>query len=147
MKGILTRGQITKYALTEMRYRGCVLWNNNNVRAVPGRVFTGRLGVPDIIGFHKLTAIFVGIEVKTVNDKLSKEQLEFFEELTKAGGIGLIAWEPKPGIAELTKYGEYMLRKSQAALTTRHIVPNTSWAKGKGNAANNNDQDRGGNKG
>lgn len=99
----LTKGQITDYALKELQYRGCNVWRNNNVRAVPGRTFTGKKGVPDIAGYHRRTGIAVYCEIKTVNDRLSVEQALFLDELKQAGGLALIARDGEFG-AEIIQY-------------------------------------------
>src|SRR5687768_6618909 len=87
---VLTKGQITKSALTELKLRGANVWQQNNL-AVPGRRFIGRKGVPDIIGFVNATCLFVACEVKTIDDVFSDDQIVFMNEIKKAGGIALIA--------------------------------------------------------
>lgn len=86
----LTKGEITKSALTELKLRGVNCWAQNNL-AVPGRKFIGRKGVSDIIGFVRNTGLFVVCEVKTINDTFSDEQKEFLTEVKNAGGIALVA--------------------------------------------------------
>lgn len=87
---VLTKGEITKSALTELKLRGVNCWPQNNL-AVPGRKFIGRKGVADIIGFVNATGLFVACEVKTINDTFSADQIVFMNEVKKAGGIALIA--------------------------------------------------------
>jgi len=87
---ILTKGEIRKSALIELKLRGVNCWPQNNL-AVRGRKFIGRLGVSDIIGFHSKTGVFVACEVKTVTDKFSDDQKQFLSEVKKAGGIAMIA--------------------------------------------------------
>lgn len=86
----LTKGQITKSALTELNLRGVTCWAQNNL-AVRGRKFIGRKGVSDIIGFTRNTGLFVVCEVKTINDTFSDEQKEFLTEVKNAGGIAVFA--------------------------------------------------------
>lgn len=87
---VLTKGEITKSALTELKLRGANVWMQNNL-AVPGIKFIGRKGVADIIGFVSKTGLFVACEVKTINDTFSDDQIVFMNEVKKAGGIALIA--------------------------------------------------------
>ena len=57
--------------------QGYHAWRQNNI-AIPNRRFIGLKGVPDIIGFHKTTGMFLAIEIKRGRDKMSKAQKEFF---------------------------------------------------------------------
>lgn len=86
----LTKGEITKSALTELKLRGANCWMQNNL-AVRGRKFIGRKGVSDIIGFVINTGLFVACEVKTINDTFSDDQKQFLTEVKQAGGIALVA--------------------------------------------------------
>jgi hypothetical protein len=63
---------------------GCSVWRQNN-HATRGRKFIGRKGVPDIIGFDPMGGRAVYAEVKTVNDKLSDDQVKFLHEASEAG--------------------------------------------------------------
>jgi len=60
-----------------------MVWRQNNLR-VPGRKFIGMKGMPDIIG-HSQDGRAVYCEVKTENDRLSQEQIEFMDAAQKAG--------------------------------------------------------------
>jgi hypothetical protein len=88
----LTASEITKSVLKELNARGCEMWRQNQIR-VPGRRFVGKRGVGDTIGYHRRTGLFVAVEVKTENDTLSDEQIEFLSKLGKSGGIALVATE------------------------------------------------------
>jgi hypothetical protein len=85
----LTKAQIRASALKELAWRGYDCWINNNL-AVRGRKFIGRLGVSDIIGLTK-DARWVVAEVKTLNDRLSPDQILFLNDIKKAGGEVYIA--------------------------------------------------------
>jgi hypothetical protein len=65
------------------------VWRQNNI-AVRKRQFIGRLGVSDIIGISGI-GTFVACEVKTLNDRLSSDQIKFLNDVKTAGGIALIA--------------------------------------------------------
>lgn len=104
----LTKGQINKIAVQILERRYAIVWLQGNTRNVKGRKFTGRKGVPDIIGFMSTTGVFVGCEVKTIGDTMSDEQHEFLQELTNAGGIALVAIEDKhTGNVRLITYNDY----------------------------------------
>jgi hypothetical protein len=85
----LTKAHIRESALKELSWRGHNVWINNNI-AVRGRKFIGRLGVSDIIGISK-DGRWVVCEVKTLNDRLSPDQITFLNDIKKAGGVALIA--------------------------------------------------------
>lgn len=85
----LTKGFIRASAITELTYRGYTVWINNNI-AVRKRKFIGRLGVSDIIGITK-DGKWVACEVKTLNDRLSDDQIKFLNDVKKANGVALIA--------------------------------------------------------
>lgn len=89
---MLTAGEITEKAINELRYRNCFVWRNNNI-SVRGRKFIGLKGVPDIVGFHIITGAAVYCEVKTANDRLSKEQKEFLSKAKESGCHVLLATE------------------------------------------------------
>ena len=80
----LTKGFIRESAIKELTWRGHDVWPQNNL-AVRGRKFIGRKGVPDVIGFTR-SGLFIACEIKTVNDYLSDEQIEFMNNVKKAGG-------------------------------------------------------------
>lgn len=86
---ILTKGQITESALRELRLKKCICWPQNNL-PVRGRKFIGRRGVSDIIGITP-AGLFLAVEVKTVNDFLSDDQITFLNDVAKAGGVAYIA--------------------------------------------------------
>lgn len=100
----LTKAYIRASAITELTWRGHTVWIQNNL-AVKGRKFIGRRGVADIIGFTKYPECkFVACEIKTVNDRLSKDQIEFMADVKSSGGIALIAKQNNKGQVELIEF-------------------------------------------
>lgn len=95
----LTKGHIREIAIKELSWRGHDVWINNNI-AVRKRKFIGRLGVSDVIGITK-DGRWVACEVKTLNDRLSDDQIKFLNDVKKAGGIALIACQGDNGQVEL----------------------------------------------
>ena len=105
---------LTNSALELLTLAGCEVWRSNNSPIPTGRMkdnkpefrrFRGKRGLPDIIGWkledireyslssgepkvkHRNIATFIGVEIKTGSDKVSKEQHEFFNKLFHDGGI------------------------------------------------------------
>lgn len=87
---VMTKDQIRKSALIELRLRGVNCWRQNNI-AVRGRTFIGRKGVADIMGFNSHTGLIVACEIKTINDTIKPDQKVFLTEVKQAGGIAMIA--------------------------------------------------------
>jgi hypothetical protein len=95
--------EITKSALKELNYRGYECWRQNQVR-VPGRVFIGKVGLSDIIGFDRQTGRFMVCEIKGKGDKLSPAQIDFLNTTQKAGCVVLLATVNDRGKFILTSY-------------------------------------------
>lgn len=98
----LTKGTIRESAIKELTWRGATVWPQNNL-AVPGRKFIGRRGVADIIGFTR-AGLFLAAEVKTINDRLSDDQIKFLNDVKKAGGLAYIACQSATGQVELREW-------------------------------------------
>lgn len=99
----LTKGEIRESAIKELTWRGYDVWKQNNL-AVRKRKFIGRYGVSDVFGFDKRTARIVACEVKTLNDRLSPEQIDFLNDVKKAGGLAYIALQGNNGQVELREW-------------------------------------------
>jgi len=105
----LTKGQINKLAVQELRRRRVDAWVQGNARTVRGHTFKGRPGVSDTIGVQLDTGVFVACEVKTLNDRLSDAQRAFLKMVKEAGGIALIATEDRrTGNMVIMDYYEYI---------------------------------------
>jgi hypothetical protein len=101
---ILTKGEIRASAIKELTIRKCVVWPQNNL-AVKGRKFIGRKGVSDILGITP-AGLFLAVEVKTVNDFLSDDQINFLNDITRSGGLAYIACQSATGAVELKEWGK-----------------------------------------
>lgn len=77
--------ELTAAVIKFLNYNGFKVWRQNNL-AAQGRTFKGLRGVPDVIGFKKVTGRFIGVEIKTGKDKLSLEQINFAIETLDASG-------------------------------------------------------------
>jgi hypothetical protein len=97
-----TAGEITKWAIAELTSFGFHVWRANNI-AIPGRKFIGMKGMPDIIGYD-CGGVAVWCEVKTINDKLSKDQRKFLDRAMYAGCKCYIATQDKNGNVELKNW-------------------------------------------
>ena len=85
----LTKATIRASAIKELTWRGNAIWIQNNL-AVKGRKFIGRRGQSDLVGFTKYGQ-FLACEIKTLNDRLSNDQIIFLNDVKKAGGIAYLA--------------------------------------------------------
>lgn len=92
----LTASEITNEALRLLRTYGYTVWRQSN-RGVKFRQHLTTPGIPDIIGWSD-KGIFVGCEVKTISDKLSKEQHDFLRSLQLSGGHAYVATEIKRSV-------------------------------------------------
>jgi hypothetical protein len=92
---------LTNKCINYLTLLGYKVWRNNNgaVYDPTNRCFRKNknklLGVPDIIGFHKKTGKFIGIEIKVGKDKLSLEQILFRDEALESNCICLVVKEMK----------------------------------------------------
>lgn len=107
-KRTIRKDVIRRFAIKTLTSRGCEVWAQNNVRAVKGRKFVGRKGVPDIIGFHRKSGLFVGCEVKAGTDRLSPDQTELMTALAIAGAIVVVAFENEIGNIEIRDFRDYI---------------------------------------
>jgi hypothetical protein len=86
--------RIKQDCLRYLRDRGHTAWICN-VGKMKGYYKTGQAGLPDIIGYHRITGLFIGIECgtpeKNWNTARGHEQTCFLFNLNKSGGIGLKA--------------------------------------------------------
>lgn len=87
----LTASQLTKWAKAILEIDGYRLNRVNNI-PVRRRKGTIQKGWSDLQGYSKI-GIYTAIEVKTKNDKLSKEQIERLNDVIKCNGIALICFE------------------------------------------------------
>lgn len=91
-------GEITSTILAYLQRCGYAVWRQNTSGIYDQE--TGkwrrnpqtRRGVPDIIGFHKASGRFIGVEVKYGSDRLRPEQRDFLNELKAAGGLAFVAY-------------------------------------------------------
>ena len=100
-----TTASIKKAILEYLLARGHIAWRQNNL-PVRGRMFVGRKGVPDILGFTRTTlnihcGMFFGVEVKGPEDRMSEAQLEFQADCKRHQAIYIVAHS----LEDVTKEG------------------------------------------
>jgi len=83
--------KLTQYTIMVLRLSGFNVWRQNNAAVYDPtkkvyRRNSSTPGIPDIIGYKKDTGVFVGVEIKVGKDKLSKEQVNFANDLQRNGG-------------------------------------------------------------
>lgn len=98
----LAKAVIRASAIKELTWRGHDVWINNNL-SVKGRKFIGRRGVSDVIGITK-DGRWVACEIKTLNDRLSPDQIDFLNDVKKAGGEAYVACQGNNGQIELREW-------------------------------------------
>lgn len=91
--------QITSDILTYLDAHGFTAWaqpnrgeydpKTNKWRPHPN----SRRGIPDILGFRRADALFLGVEVKAGTDRPRPEQTQFLTDLKAAGGLAFIAYD------------------------------------------------------
>lgn len=86
----LTKDQIAKSALSELRANGARVRKVHNVSAYKKRRGQVEAGWPDIQGYSK-TGVAILCEVKTKGDIMSEAQIQRLDDLKKCGGISLLA--------------------------------------------------------
>lgn len=89
---MLSKDQICQDALLKLRAQGARVRKVHNVSAYKKRRGQVEPGVSDI-GGYTCKGVYIEIEVKTVNDRLSEAQRERLLDIDKCGGIACIATE------------------------------------------------------
>lgn len=99
----LTKAHIRASAIKMLTWSGFTVWVQNNL-AVRGRKFIGKRGQADVMGFRNKDAVMVACEIKTLNDRLSPDQIGFLNDVKKAGGLAYIACQGNNGRVELREW-------------------------------------------
>ena len=94
----LKADEITAHIIGYLRAKGYVAWaqdNRGRYNPKTGKWYphpNNRVGVPDILGYRKSDARFIGVEVKAGRDTLSSFQIDFLNELKEHGGLPFVAY-------------------------------------------------------
>lgn len=103
----MTRSEITKMALKELTLRKCRVRQVHNV-PVRRRANHIQKGWPDCQGYTSQGQALL-VEIKTENDRMSKEQIDFMNDADKCGCICFVAYEKK-GIYYLEIWNDYLIK-------------------------------------
>jgi len=116
----LRADELTAHILSYLRANGFVAWaqdNRGRYNPKTGQWYphpNNRVGVPDIIGYRKADARFIGVEVKAGEDRLSQFQIDFLDELKEHGGFPFVAFDFAGFVQSFERRG---LRLPMAATT------------------------------
>src|SRR4030067_158469 len=91
-----TATQMQNLTINLIRDIGGRAWRNNTGGGFRnGRLIKyGEVGSGDVIGFLP-DGLFISVEIKTLNDSTSAEQIEFIEQVRAVGGVAFIAAQIK----------------------------------------------------
>jgi hypothetical protein len=87
----LTASYLTKWSKSVLKIYGCRLNRVNNI-PVRRRKGTIEKGWSDLQGYDE-QGIYVAVEIKTINDKLSPEQINRLNDIVKCNGKAFICTE------------------------------------------------------
>ena len=119
--------EITAHILGYLAAKGFVAWaqdNRGRYNPKTGRWYphpNNRVGVPDILGYRKSDARFIGVEVKAGRDQLSNFQIDFLNELKEHGGLPFVAHSFAGFVASFERRGLHL--PESTPLTTTHDEP------------------------
>ena len=100
----MTTNELTAKIVEELNSNGFIVWRQNNVGKVAGRYLSAKKGVPDIIGFQKVTGRSIFVEVKVGKDKLSAEQIKFLFDANRHNCFAIVAHDFEQFLQELQIY-------------------------------------------
>ena len=111
--------EITAHILGYLAAKGFVAWaqdNRGRYNPKTGRWYphpNNRVGVPDILGYRKSDARFIGIEVKAGHDRLSDYQIDFLNELKEHGGLPFVAYSYEGFVQSFERRGLHIPQPTQ----------------------------------
>ena len=100
----LTANELTAKIVEYLNLTDFVVWRQNNVGKVAGRYLSAKKGVPDIIGYEKVTGRAIFVEVKVGKDKLSPEQIKFLFDANRHNCYAIVAHDFDQFLQELQIY-------------------------------------------
>lgn len=106
----LSASDLTKYAKMVLSARGFRMNRVNNI-PVRRRKNTVQKGWADLQGYTRV-GVYVACEIKTINDKLSIEQIERMDDIIECGGLAYICTEDNKGNPVLISFGDLYKRKN-----------------------------------
>ena len=121
--------QITSDILTYLHAHGFTAWAQPNRGEYDPKTGkwrphpNSRRGVPDILGFRRADALFLGVEVKAGTDRPRPEQTQFLNELQAAAGLAFIAYSFAGFVQSFQRRG---LHTMATTTTPTEALPATS---------------------
>lgn len=115
-----TADEITAHILGYLRSKGYVCWaqdNRGRYNPKTGKWYphpNNRVGVPDILGYRKSDARFIGVEVKAGKDRLSDYQIDFLNELKEHGGLPFVAYSFEGFVQSFERRGLHLVATTAA---------------------------------
>ncbi len=92
-----TTNETTGVIITYLNLAGWHVWRNNThgvydqQKQAYRRLSYQQKGVADIIGFHRITGLFIAVEIKTGSDTLSDDQTQFLNQVKSSNGLAFVA--------------------------------------------------------
>ncbi|GAB2712582.1 hypothetical protein GCM10011495_06810 [Hymenobacter frigidus] len=120
--------EITAHILGYLAAKGFVAWaqdNRGRYNPKTGRWYphpNNRVGVPDILGYRKSDARFIGIEVKAGHDRLSDHQIDFLNELKEHGGLPFVAYSYEGFVQSFERRGLHIPATTTATSPPDHLT-------------------------
>ena len=117
----LKADEMTAHILGYLRAKGYVAWAQDNRGRYNPKTSkwyphpNNRVGVPDILGYRKSDARFIGIEVKAGRDTLSSFQIDFLNELKEHGGLPFVAYSFEGFVQSFERRGLHFVATPNAA--------------------------------
>ena len=116
-----TSDEMTASILGYLRAKGYVAWaldDRGRYNPKTGKWYphpNNRVGVPDILGYRKSDARFIGVEVKAGRDSLSSFQIDFLNELKEHGGLPFVAYRFEGFVRSFERRGLHTMAAGVAA--------------------------------
>lgn len=101
----LSANQLTQYAKLILTSKGCRVNRVNNI-PVRRRKNTIQKGWSDLQGYSR-NGVYVACEIKTINDRLSIEQINRLNDIMDCGGLAYICTEDDSGNPVIMLFGEH----------------------------------------
>ena len=102
----LTASVLTKFAKMMMSMRGVRINRVNNI-PVRRRKNTVEKGWADLQGYTRV-GVYVAVEIKTINDKLSLDQIQRLTDIVECGGLAYICTEDNEGKPKLIQFSDLL---------------------------------------
>ena len=126
--GTLTAEEITSAILGYLHAYGFTAWAQSNRGEYDPKTGkwrphpNSRRGIPDILGYRRADARFLGVEVKAGTDRPRPEQTQFLTELKDAGGLAFIAYDYAGFVQSFERRGLHTMATTVAPSPLGHLT-------------------------